>query len=182
MRPALLGPALAACLGLGAADLLALNLLARAGQPASAEPLAPASLVRGVVPDRQASALVSLAPALRVSGSLPPQTDKLAAPPVLVLEFGPSVHWLDGSALHALKGTLERLRGARQIRVVGHADLPGPSELNERLSAARAAAVARRLAHAGIERTRLQVAWSGARQPRADGASRRVEIYLEETP
>jgi outer membrane protein OmpA-like peptidoglycan-associated protein len=171
-----------ACLGVGAADVLALNLLVRTERLEPAAPVpAPAALAR----EEHAHAVVSLEPVFtmrteRVSSAAEPRPPR--PEPLLVLEFGSAAHWLDARALHTLSHALGPLRAAGRILVVGHADDTGPAELNERLSAQRAAVVARRLAQLGVERTRVRVDWRGARQPREDGESKRVEIYLDEAP
>jgi len=93
--------------------------------------------------------------------------------------------------------TLERVRaaaaqtGTRPVRVEGHTDAVGTPAYNQRLSEARAQAVARWLTDAGVERERVDSAGFGATRPvapnrRPDGRddpagrqrNRRVTVLL----
>lgn len=75
--------------------------------------------------------------------------------------------------------------GAGEIRVEGHTDDVGSTEVNERLSLERAESVAEYLADHGIERDRLSTEGFGSRRPVADNdtdegraQNRRVEILV----
>jgi outer membrane protein OmpA-like peptidoglycan-associated protein len=99
---------------------------------------------------------------------------------VVILEFEPLSSHLNGRASWLLMQQLVRLREASAVIVIGHADASGPDELNARLSAERAAAVARRLVNRGMARESIRVEARGESEPRPEGNSRRVEIYVGE--
>jgi outer membrane protein OmpA-like peptidoglycan-associated protein len=72
------------------------------------------------------------------------------------------------------------------VHVIGHTDSQGPTTYNEQLSQARAAAVAAKLASAGVHEQRMRIEGRGERQPKASNTTpegrsqnRRVEIYLK---
>jgi OmpA-OmpF porin, OOP family len=168
-----LDAALLLCLSAGAADLLALNLLvlpaARAPAPHQLSPEVAAS-----ASVREHLELVAVSPA--------PSAPAEAREPLAIVEFAQSSLRVDKRATGALSGALDGLRDAPEIVVVGHADASGPEQLNERLSERRAAAVARWLLDSGIAAARLRVEARGEREPRLQGNSRRVELFVGSAP
>jgi OOP family OmpA-OmpF porin len=68
--------------------------------------------------------------------------------------------------------------GPIRIEVDGHADSSGPAELNRRISAARARAVAAVLVEAGVDPSRIEVRAHGEEQPSETGEDRRVEVVI----
>jgi outer membrane protein OmpA-like peptidoglycan-associated protein len=176
------------CLGLGAADLLVLNLgvmpHVESGEPIAwfsplPDPLA-ARAFASAASDVNVGAvsIVERAPEPSVEAiQLPAQPE-----PSMVISFKSSSHRVDRRSRKRLVAELARLAVAPSIVIVGHADPSGPDEFNDRLSAARAAAVARYLRTLGVSHSRVQLDFRGAREPRADGESRRVEIYLGGAP
>lgn len=172
-----LGIASLVCLAAGAADLTVLNVVV----VPSLEPTAvPASRPTVAPPERALPAPAPVNQLLLASSLAAPQPSASAPVPLpeITLHFDTSAHWVDARSRALLQRTLSRLQTAPEILVVGHADPSGPEDLNERLSGLRAAAVARRLAELGVPRKRLRVEARGEREPRPDGNSRRVEIYI----
>jgi outer membrane protein OmpA-like peptidoglycan-associated protein len=186
VNDAVLSGALALCLGGGAIDLVALNLIAL---PAALAPLASEQertprVHAALSPSRavpQSSSAVGAArrmvdpPAVLISEGRAPRAEPK---PVAVLEFELSSRRVQRRESRILLETAARLRDAPEITVVGHADASGSDELNDRLSAQRAAAVAQRLIEGGIPKARVRLAARGEREPRKDGNSRRVEIFV----
>jgi outer membrane protein OmpA-like peptidoglycan-associated protein len=167
-----------ALLGLGTADLAVLNLavLPHLESVAAVAPLAlePASAYpQGEVRLGTVSVLHA-----------PPAVAQLPAraAPQLTLQFRKSSHRVERRARKQLDAELAELAAAPSIVVVGHADPSGPVDLNERLSAERASAVARYLRGQGIEAARIRVDFRGAREPCDCEAARRVEIFLGGEP
>lgn len=182
MSPAGLSGVLVACLGAGSIDLALLNLTVLPVLFGShAEPRASTlSLGAHVLLARETAHFDS---ELASSPPAPPQSAP-ARPPelVVILEFDRSSHRVRRQAALMLQETLSQLHGAGEIVVVGHADASGPEELNEHLSAERARAVAQHLAGAGISVRQIRLEARGEREPRLDGNSRRVEIYVRGRP
>jgi outer membrane protein OmpA-like peptidoglycan-associated protein len=172
------GAAMLACLGFGAADLLVLNLAVlprlEGGVAAPLAPLAvdPAAAPRGEV-ELGAVSVVHAA----VVESLP-----VRPAPHLTLHFRKSSHRVERQAKKRLAAELAAIAAAPGIVVVGHSDPSGPADLNERLSAERASAVARYLREQGIAAERIRVDFRGAREPTESREQRRVEIYLGGEP
>lgn len=111
--------------------------------------------------------------------------ESLAGIDTTALAFEPGSAALTDSAeavLAALADLLEREPEFR-VRIAGHTDDTGRPEVNVRLSAERAEAVASRIAAHGIDPARLIATGYGATQPVADNATaagrarnRRIEI------
>lgn len=179
MNDVALSAALALCLGAGAVDLLALNVVvlpaARASLPRAPERETPA---RTPAPPVETSRTAEL-PAVSIAG-VPAR--RAEPDPVAILEFDPASRRVDHRGSSALSQMLAQLRNASEIVVIGHADASGSEELNDRLSAQRAAAVARRLVESGVPSRRVRVDARGEREPRQDGNSRRVEIFVGGQP
>lgn len=179
MSHAALDAALVLCLTAGAADLLALNMVVLPATRAPApQQLGPELVARAPArePPRVRSELAGVS-------SAPPSPAPAPRPlPVAILEFEPASPRVDRAAALALAQTLDGLRDAPAIVVIGHADASGPDQLNDRLSARRAEAVARRLFASGIPKERVQLDARGEREPREQGNSRRVEIFAGELP
>jgi outer membrane protein OmpA-like peptidoglycan-associated protein len=100
----------------------------------------------------------------------------------MIVEFEVSSPRVSRHESRALLEAVAQLSRASAITVIGHADESGPEALNDRLSAQRAAAVLERLEASGIPRRRLQLQARGEREPRTDGNSRRVEIFVGGPP
>jgi OOP family OmpA-OmpF porin len=177
---AALDVALVLCLGAGAADLVALNLVVlpamrgpaqqRLGPEASAA--APAPTTEPVLAGGEGVKLAGIVPVPLAPGPAP------RPEPVAIVEFDLASPHVDRRALQVLGATLAQLREAPEIVVIGHADASGPEQLNDQLSARRAQAVARRLLGSGISAARVRVDARGEREPREAGNSRRVEVFV----
>jgi outer membrane protein OmpA-like peptidoglycan-associated protein len=179
----------ALCGVLGIADLALLNLV----------------LVPRLFPERAAIAGAALKRTAKPMLVATPEPEPIAAPapvvaepaprhlpPVrasgvrLVVRFGSSTSVVapsEEAAIRALAHALRRLRRV-WIRVEGHTDRRGESELNDRLSWLRAHAVAAILIEERIPAGWIEVRGFGAAQPRdaADEVSnRRVEIRATTT-
>jgi outer membrane protein OmpA-like peptidoglycan-associated protein len=195
--------ALVACLGLGTADVAALNVwllpgvVARpdAPRPAVAQPSAkpiPAPTPTPVAAPVPASAPVALAAAVPAPATVPTPVAAPADPePVTrskpdamgILAFDKG-SWRVGQRMTAaIERMADRLRDqAVSIEVAGHADATGTEEVNDRISELRAEAVARRLERAGIAKERIDVTHFGARRPAGLPNDRRVEILARAGP
>jgi OOP family OmpA-OmpF porin len=176
---AALSGALALCLGAGAVDLLALNLVvlpaARGPMPSPIEPEVPPRAHAPAIAKRDTHPELAALFPVPVAAQPAPRAEPL---PVAVLEFDVASRRVDRRGATSMSQTLRQLRDASEIIVIGHADASGPEQLNDRLSAQRAAAVARRLVEGGILETRVRVDARGEREPRKEGNSRRVEIFV----
>lgn len=198
-----LSGALIACLGLGAADVAALNLAVLPGlrerasgtstAPTTAPTTAPAPapVVTAMTmepPSPPPAAEMAPLPAPQPAPAPQPQPAPQAQPApsatpaddaVAIVEFEKDSHRVGLRATWTLHKLALRLRGGEpEVLLVGHADATGSPEINERLSALRAQSVARRLAELGVPRDRLRVEARGDREPRAAGNDRRVEIFI----
>jgi outer membrane protein OmpA-like peptidoglycan-associated protein len=74
-----------------------------------------------------------------------------------------------------------------EVRIIGHTDSTGSTQLNDRLSMDRAQSTRQYLAARGVDPKRIQITGRGEYEPIADNSSeagrarnRRVEIYLGE--
>jgi OOP family OmpA-OmpF porin len=175
-----LDAALVLCLGAGAANLLALNLvvLPATRAPALQQLGSEASTAAPAPPTEPA---LAGGEQVKLAGVLPVPLADAPAPrpePVAILEFDVASPHVDRRALRALSATLAQLREAAEVVVIGHADASGPEQLNDQLSARRAQAVARRLLGSGISAARVRLDARGEREPREEGNSRRVEIFV----
>lgn len=206
MSPALLGGVLVTCLGAGIADLTLLNLHALPALYGAAAPVAPAPSrdFRGSPPGAWPRTVPETAePRLAVANTpsdlaslwserTASQATPLAAvsrpsavrrpAPIVVLEFDSASHRVRSKALWTLKQKLADFRGADRITVVGHADASGPEELNEWLSAERAAVVVKLLVDSGVPVAHVRSEARGERDLLPQGNSRRVEIYSGASP
>lgn len=160
--------------------------------PAAAPPPAAAKTSPTAPVDRPEAASVPPAPPPEPPGNDPPGGPPAAAtapsarpwqPPVI--RFAVNSARLSPANLAALRRVAAELRGRPGlcIEIAGHADALGPEAHNFRLSARRAAAVARHLVQAGIDPERLFPRAYGAERPLADNrsaagraANRRVEL------
>jgi outer membrane protein OmpA-like peptidoglycan-associated protein len=173
------GAAMLACLGLGAADVLVLNLAVLPHLDGGvAVPLPPLAVEPAA---RPLSGEVQLG-AISVVHSAPVVEQPAQPAPHLVIEFRKSSHRVERRARKLLAAEVPVIAAASSVVVVGHSDPSGPADLNERLSAERASAVARFLREQGLDSQRLRVEFRGAREPCADCEQRRVEIYLGGEP
>jgi outer membrane protein OmpA-like peptidoglycan-associated protein len=202
-----LSRALFACLGIGAADVAALNLAvlpavraSRAGEaPPPAEPVVAAPVVAATVTPPEPAAVAEVTPPPEPAPAPPvapppepapmpaaqPAPSREAAPTrelVAVVEFDRDSARVGLRAAWALRKAGAKLRGAGAILVVGHADATGTPDVNDRISVDRAVAVSRRLSASGIPAARIGVEGRGDREPRDAGNDRRVEIYAGGIP
>jgi outer membrane protein OmpA-like peptidoglycan-associated protein len=146
--------------------------------PAPAPQLTAASEPR---PSAQPAAVLNPEPErpLRLAEPAPSWT----AAPNGVVTFGSGAVWVGPRSRQALNELANEVRdGDGPVLVAGHADRPGPRDLNQRLSEQRARAVAAVLVGAGIPQGRIEVRGYGEEQPSADGRDRRVEIRLGGAP
>jgi len=185
---------LIACVGLGALDLLALNLrimpawlaertahdMARAGELRAAA--APVQVAAQTSVHMGPLLVSSAMPTLLVEAREPGEIVALAPPDPFVLQFREGSARVTTRARGELDQVLQELQAVPEVRVVGHASARGPAIINERLSEQRALSVARRLESLGVPHARIHVEWRGARDAHGTDRDRRVEIYLEGTP
>jgi outer membrane protein OmpA-like peptidoglycan-associated protein len=191
--------ALVACLGLGTADVAALNvwllpgLLARPDMPRpavaqpSAKPMAvavpePVPLAAPAPVPAEAPAPVPVpAPVAAIADSDAVMRSDTEAVSVLAFDKG---SWRVGQRMTAaIERVADRLRDrAGTIEVAGHADATGTEEVNDRISELRAEAVAHRLERAGIAKERIDVTHFGAHRPAGLPNDRRVEILARAGP
>jgi len=183
--------ALVACLGLGTADVAALNvwllpgLLGRTDEarPAAAQPAA--KPVTAAVP---APAPVPVAAPVPAPVPLAAPADSAAltrshTDSLGIVAFDKCSWRVGRRATAALERVANQLRDRSDaIEVAGHADTTGTEEVNDRISELRAQAVARRLERAGIARERIDVTHFGARRPAGLPNDRRVEILARAGP
>ena len=172
---------LTACLALGMADLVVLNVSVvprlRRRTVETADLPRPAAHPMVAVAIEGAPPLVQPEPL--PTGELQPRIE-----PAMVF-FATNVARL-GTAQRVQVDQLAGERAGEPTFVVdGHADVRGHEAYNERLSRLRATAVAARLMRHGIPSNRIEVHAYGASRPRASGEdpsalqrNRRVEIFL----
>lgn len=162
---------LGACLGIGALDLVWINVA-----------LAPQWMQRGPVPIvAAAQPEVTATPIEPVPG---PTIEPIAAAP-----SGESVYFttmsteLDPKARTSLERVVEQGRAGAVIGLEGHADYRGDEALNQTLSKDRAGAVRNYLVRRGVPRSRIRVGYVG--EARASGElwrDRRVDIQITGGP
>jgi len=193
------GNAMIALLGLGAADLAVLNVWALpallsvtdvsaatdratrpAIQPRSATPTAGA--LASPPATTQPTDIASPVPATSApSGGV--ARDDSGANPSAVVRFRSGTWWVGPHGRKTLSSTLEQLAATNyRIEVSGHADRIGPDRINQRISQARAAAVAALLVRSGVDPDRIRVLAFGEQRPSDTGRDRRVEITIRGTP
>jgi outer membrane protein OmpA-like peptidoglycan-associated protein len=112
----------------------------------------------------------------------------LAAPPKLVLHFDFDSREPSGAARRDEDAAVALLSSDPTLVAIidGHTDRTGFAPYNDRLSRARADAIAATLVARGVPRTRIVVTGHGARRPVAQGSdapslarNRRVELSFE---
>jgi outer membrane protein OmpA-like peptidoglycan-associated protein len=148
------------------------------GRPAlSTAPASPS--VRSVTPE--APPLEASADEPEVNPAAPQQPAPAGPQPQAVVSFSSGSWWIHPDDRASLSQMAERWRGgSATIEVHGHADPPGTTALNERISRARAQAVAEVLTAHGVEQARIVTRAFGERVPSAAGGDRRVELFLRE--
>jgi outer membrane protein OmpA-like peptidoglycan-associated protein len=166
-----------ASLGLGAADLLWLNVA-----------LAPDLVVSTPTPSQLVTPVpLRITPRVVAHDERPPspapEPEAVATPPdSRVVYFQTLSARLDGSARETLARLVEEAPDNAQLVLEGHADYRGDEQLNDRLSRDRANAVANYLVGLGMARTRLRidhVGESGATAQLAETwRDRRVDIQI----
>ena len=194
---------LAACLTLGLADLLFLNLvvfprtslLAPAGDrlvatreetaPAPVAPVAalPRERVEITPPPVPTPAAAEDPPA--PYGRIAPAAEEPEAPQAIL--FATGIARLDREGREVVDRLAAKLADlpSATLLIDGHADRRGEEDFNRRLSRARAQSVMRRLASQGVPRSRLMMRGFGSRRPAVNSAdpdglrrNRRVEISV----
>jgi outer membrane protein OmpA-like peptidoglycan-associated protein len=189
-------PFMIACLTLGLADLMFLNLVVfpRVADDGVAGPV-PTTLVAAALPEA-----APLPTSLHDEPAPPPPQPQpqpaeppFARPARVVSDFQEAVLFETGRAKLDKEGRalVDRLASrlttlpARPVVIEGHADLRGEEDLNDQLSRARARSVLRRLVTLGVPRDRIVLRAYGSRRPVARGAlpealrrNRRVEISI----
>lgn len=195
------GQAMVALLGLGTADLAALNLLAipELFEPATTEvssatdaPVraAPVAKVAAPSPQPKAAAPVqpvvaepeSTAPRPQATVPEPPAARSAARAESQTLLFSRGAWWISPSKRRALEDAIARLGPNAIVEVDGHADYTGPNDVNQRISERRAAAVVDLLLRSGIAPGRIRKRAHGENQPTGTGNDRRVEIIIRGEP
>jgi outer membrane protein OmpA-like peptidoglycan-associated protein len=170
------GHALIALLGLGATDLAALNLWALPGVLTVTDAQAASDALQPVA----AAVTAPPPPAAIVS---PPEVEEVVAEASAVIPFGHGSWSIGRQARATLRDLLAGVASERvQVEIDGHADATGPESLNDRISEARAKAVAAELRRLGLAADHMQVRAFGERIPSPDGQSRRVEIRVRGEP
>ncbi|HET6336516.1 MAG TPA: OmpA family protein [Polyangiales bacterium] len=79
----------------------------------------------------------------------------------------------------AIRSSFERISRSRIVELEGHADADGSSEINQRISENRAAAVQAYLTGTGIKPESIRIRAVGETQASGTALDRRVEIWIE---
>jgi outer membrane protein OmpA-like peptidoglycan-associated protein len=98
--------------------------------------------------------------------------------PALIL-FHKGTWWVGPASRRALRGSFDRVQQSSLVELEGHADATGPSTVNQRISENRAAAVEALLVSAGIEPERIRIRALGETHASGTALDRRVEIWIE---
>jgi OmpA-OmpF porin, OOP family len=157
------GYVLIAFLGLGAADLGALNLWA----------------LPGLFTVTEADAASDTLQPPAAAHNIPTPVTEPIPEESATIQFGRG-SWSVGRRGRATlrdmiaSGYRERVL----VEIDGHADAAGPADLNQRISEQRAQAVAALFLRAGVAADQIQVRAFGEQNPSQDGRSRRVEIRI----
>ncbi len=177
------GQALALLLGLGAADVAALNFFALppllADDAVAAVERRPTAAVmtttaapRGVEREQPAPVPAAVQPAAAAAPSEPLEFKT-------VVLFRSGTFWVGREDRLRIAAVAEELRGRTiEIEVEGHADAPGSAAVNQRLSHARARAIGVLLEQAGVDPARIALRAFGEERPSDSGEDRRVEVRL----
>ena len=177
------GRALALLLGLGMADVAVLNAVVlpplfaeRAGTEAERLPMTAVMAVEEGEPRAGLPAQVAAAgPSAPTPAQAPAEPEELRA----VVLFRSGTFWVGREDRTRIAALAEELRGRSiAIEVDGHADAPGSSIVNQRLSQARARAISALLEQAGIDASRIALRAFGEERPSGQGQDRRVEVRL----
>lgn len=167
-------------LGLGAVDILCLNLWAVPSALEQTDILAVRSLpLTAAQPSPQPSAAASQVepePEPEPAPSAPPTPGRERCA-LLLFSTG---NWWIGPRGHALlQNALPRLLAdERTIEVIGYADRRGAPDLNQRISEERARAVAALLVQAGVPQQRIRAFGAGEKFADGSGLDRRTEVTL----
>jgi outer membrane protein OmpA-like peptidoglycan-associated protein len=193
------GHALFALLGLGTADLVALNawaipgvLALDAAQPKlrdAVEAPRPAanSGAEGAggsdAPETDFNAATQppseAPPQAVVDNDRPTEPDpKLERDPALLL-FHKGTWWVGPASRRAIRNSYERISRSRVVELEGHTDADGSSEINQRISENRAAAVQAYLIGTGIKPESIRIRAVGETHASGTALDRRVEIWIE---
>lgn len=178
MSPQAYGQALVALLGLGTADLVALNAWA----------IPRALAVETVV--HAATTPPAPAPVSDTEPQLPPRVEPTPEPqpaprepalerdPARIL-FHKGTWWVGPAARRSIREAHARILDSQSVELVGHADPSGSAAINRRVSANRATAVEALLIAAGIAPERIRTRALGATHATGTALDRRVEIWIE---
>jgi outer membrane protein OmpA-like peptidoglycan-associated protein len=200
------GQALFALLGLGTADLVALNAWAMPSLlAADAMRRAPGDETGGVAKPAAAHGGAEGSGALETTraAATQPQPEPLNSPPRAAIDrprpshhsvserapnlerdpalvlFHKGTWWVGPASRRSLRAAFERIQYSPLVELEGHADPTGPSAVNQRMSENRAAAVEARLVGAGIEPERIRSRALGETHASGTAFDRRVEIWIE---
>jgi outer membrane protein OmpA-like peptidoglycan-associated protein len=167
------GYVLLAFLGLGAADLGALNFWALPGlfTVTEADAASDALQPQAAAAPQPPAAEEHPTPAI-------PEAEPVPEGNAVVL-FGRGSWSVGRQGRATLRDLLVDVYRERVVvEIDGHADAAGPEALNQRISEQRAQAVAAVLLQSGVTADQIQVRAFGERNPSRDGRSRRVEIRI----
>jgi outer membrane protein OmpA-like peptidoglycan-associated protein len=199
MKARAFGHALFALLGLGTADLVALNawaipgvLAVDAARPKTRDAVeAPRPAANGGVEGAGGSdaPATDFNAATQPPSEAPPQAivthdgpsepdPKLERDPALLL-FHKGTWWIGPASRQAIRSSLERISRSRVVELEGHADADGSSEINQRISENRAVAVQAYLTGTGIKPESIRIRAVGETQASGTALDRRVEIWIE---
>jgi outer membrane protein OmpA-like peptidoglycan-associated protein len=200
MNPRAYGQAMFALLGLGTADLAALNLWAIPNLDAAEQSdvtdmshatNAPPRLRPAAPSDTSpAQAPRVTAPALRapVEETLPapPAARIAAAEPAAIAAradvlFHRGTWWIGPAGRRALRASIAQLPPDAIFEVEGHADDSGPSEINQRISERRAKVVAELLVREGVDPMRIRKRALGESHSTGVGRDRRATLVIRGT-
>jgi outer membrane protein OmpA-like peptidoglycan-associated protein len=98
--------------------------------------------------------------------------------PALIL-FHTGTWWVGPASRRALRTSFDRVQQSSLVELEGHTDPTGPSAVNQRISQNRAAAVEALLVRAGIEPGRIRIRALGETHASGTAVDRRVEIWIE---
>jgi OOP family OmpA-OmpF porin len=177
-------------LGFGAADLVLLNAWVLPGlrtvtDVSASRHAAPAVLASAPGLNVAPQPGAATAKAMPVPGGLhsasAARPRPIAGRPTAVVQFGHGSWWVTQHSRTALSALVVRFaaRSTAQIQVDGHTDDVGERPINQRISEARARAVAQLLIQSGIDPARIAVRGYGEDRPSRDDRQRRVEIRIE---
>ena len=128
--------------------------------PAASEPEPAFAAARAADPASPPAPAVSAEPSPRTAlaqtpTAVLPERAQPSSDARTVIIFGKGTWWVGPSSRALLTALVARLEPDAAIEIDGYADASGPDPLNERISRARAEAIADQLVLAGLDRARL---------------------------